>query len=349
MLEINNAAALREAPFSISQLRAYTRCPKCYELQYVAEPRHRSQGLGASVWLGSVVQQTIQLSYYDLPLFEAHLRVWQQECPQIFPALQTWEALDRELGKGNTAAKREHPRYQELAKQINEYQREQLSEWDWKKSYSLSGFYRWSSTFAQTVPREQVLLPHALMVEGMPLYDPDGALFPLPPPGGKTYRVLHGVFGLNSEVHVIGVPDEFGVDERGVAWICDNKVSSAPLTAEQLEEDAQLAAYYLLLLQNGWIRPDQPTMVGHKYIQDDCVTPVWASTSQYERWVLPQLHEQFSALRDARLALKFPRVRGIPPWAFSPCKSCGVSSACLRDAVHSMQKPDNGIPLEIDW
>ncbi|MBA2681130.1 MAG: PD-(D/E)XK nuclease family protein [Ktedonobacteraceae bacterium] len=333
------ARVLRETPLSVSQLRAYTKCPKSYELQYLTDPRYRSHGMGASVWFGALMQKIIQHTYYDLPLYEAHIQVWQQECPQVFDALEEWNHLDiayRESGNANTNARRdwlkEHSEYLILGEQIAIYQRQALGEWDWKKSYSLTGFYRWSSAFARKVPQEQVLLPHAVMVEGLPLYGPDGELMPLADDGSgrKSYRVLHGVFGIQSEVHVIGVPDEFGIDENGVAWICDNKVSNAMLTPEQLEEDAQLASYYLLLRQNEWIEPGQPTMVGHKYIQDGNVVPVWASISRYDDWVLPQLHEQFSALRMARLSGTFPRVRGIQPWAFSPCKYCGVAYACLE-------------------
>lgn len=352
MFENETAArVLRETPFSVSQLRAYTKCPKSYELQYLTDPRYRSHGMGASVWFGTMMQKIIQHSYYDLPLHEAHLYVWQQECPQVFDALEEWNCLDtayRESGNANTNARRDwlsaHQAYQQLGEQIASYQREDLSEWDWKKTYSLTGFYRWSNTFARKVLQEQVLLPHAVMVEGLPLYGPDGELMPLVDDGSgrKSYRVLHGVFGTDNEVHVIGVPDEFGIDGNGVAWICDNKVSNAMLTPEQLEEDAQLASYVGLLRQNDWIAPGQPTMVGHKYIQEDRVVPVWASTARYDDWVLPQLHEQFSALREARKAGMFARVRGIQPWAFSPCKYCGVEYACLdavlRKKTHSFEE-----------
>src|SRR5438105_3661528 len=108
MLDNETAAqVLREPPLSISQLRAYTRCPKSYELQYLADPRYSAHEMGASVWFGSVMQKIIQYSYYDLPLYEAHLQVWQRECSEIFDVLERWRDLDeayRESGKPNSNA-----------------------------------------------------------------------------------------------------------------------------------------------------------------------------------------------------------------------------------------------------
>lgn len=337
--EETRARVLLEPPYSISQLRAYTRCPKSYELQYLTDPRVPVRDMGAVVWFGAMMQRIIQKAYYDLPLYEALMEVWQQECPTIFEALQDWYQLDseyRQSGNPNTAARKhwpqEHPRYQELSESITAYQREALGMWNWKERFPLTACFRWASTFAQRVPRERALLPGAVLVEGIPLFDPDGALIPLVggTVGQKHYRVLHGVCGEQNEVHVVGVPDEFAIDDDGVAWICDNKVTASMLTAEQCKEDMQLATYVVLLLQNHRIEPGQPTMVGHKYLQEDDVVYVWGDTSRYEDLVLPALHEQFSALKAAR---RFPRMRGIQPSAFSPCKTCGVAYACLTSQV----------------
>jgi len=333
--EETRARVLRQPQYSVSQLRAYCRCPKSYELQYLADPRYPTHGMGAVVWFGTMMQSLIQKAYYDHPLYEALLDAWQQECPTIFEALQDWYRLDiecRQSGKANTNARRawlqEHPRYQELSEQITAYQHAALGKWDWKERFPLTAYFRWASAFAQRVPRERALLPGAVLVEGIPLFGPDGALAPLAERAGgkKNYRLLHGVCGEQNEVHVVGVPDEFAVDSDGVAWICDNKVTASMLTAAQCGEDLQLAKYVVLLLQNHWIEPGQPVRVGHKYLQEEDAVYVWGDTSRYEDLVLPQLHEQFSALKAAR---RFPRMRGIQPSAFSPCKSCGVAYACL--------------------
>ncbi len=330
--EKTRAAVLKEPPYSISQLRAYLRCPKSYELQYLTDPRVPLQGMGAVVWFGGMMQSMIQYTYYGLSLGEALVQVWQRECPAIFDALQEWYQLDcqyRQSGKPNTNARKawqsQHPGYEDLTSRILAYQGEALAQWDWKERFPLTVYFRWASTFAQKVPLEQVQLPGAIMVEGIPLDDPDFQFLPYTR-GQKAYRVLHGVCGERDEIHVVGVPDEFAVDDDGVAWICDNKVTDSMLTPEQCKEDMQLAAYVILLRQNHRVEPGQPTRVGHKYLREDEVVYVWGDTSLYEDLVLPALHEQFSALKAAR---RFPRVRGIQPAVFSPCRTCGVAHACL--------------------
>jgi hypothetical protein len=330
--EETRARMLRERPYSISQLRAYLRCPKSYELQYLADPRTSLQGMGAVVWFGGLMQKIIQYTYYGFSLNEAHAQVWQQECQAIYEILQEWYQLDcryLQSGNANTNARknwlREHPEYQELTTLLATYQSEELAQWDWKERFPLWVYFRWASTFARKVPLEQVQIPGTILVEGIPLDEPAPPLFSSTN-GHKAYRVLHGVCGEQDEVHVVGVPDEFGIDQSGVAWICDNKVTTSMLSPEEVAEDAQLATYYVLLVQNHWIAEGQPTYVGHKYIREDGVVPVWADTSRYNDLVLPQLHEQFSALKAAN---RFLRVRGVQPSAFSPCRTCGVAHACL--------------------
>ncbi len=345
--EETRARVLLEQPYSVSRLRAYTRCPKSYALQYLAEPRVPLRGMGAVVWFGAVMQKIVQKAYYDLPLYEALLEVWQQECPAIFEALQDWYRLDseyRQAGNPHTNARklwfREHPSYQELEERIRAYQHEALGKWEWKERYPLTAYFRWASGFALRVPRERALLAGAVLVEGIPLFGPDGSLAPPPSEraGERVYRILHGVCGEQDEVHLVGVPDELAIDERGVAWICDNKVTtSSMLTSEQCGEDLQLAAYYLLLVQNHWIEPGQPVRVGHKYLKEDEAVYVWGDTARYEDRVLPLLNEQFSALKAAT---RFPRMRGVQPSAFSPCKNCGVADACLSNPVYRRRRVD---------
>ena len=129
---------------------------------------------------------------------------------------------------------------------------------------------------------------------------------------------------------MLGVPDQFGVDPDGTAWISDNKVTASQLTPDELGEDCQLAAYYVLLRQNGWIAEDQPTRVGHCSIKEkESPRHEWSDISRYEDLVLPLLHAQFAQLKAAIANGTFLRVRGLQLSAFSPCKFCGVRYACL--------------------
>ncbi|GAC1357735.1 MAG: hypothetical protein NVSMB38_40420 [Ktedonobacteraceae bacterium] len=143
----------------------------------------------------------------------------------------------------------------------------------------------------------------------------------------EQYKLLHGVIG---GAHIVGVPDQFGVDPDGTAWISDNKVTASRLTPQELGEDCQIAMYYCLLRQNGWITEEQPVRIGHCYIQEGKPPQhVWSDIAAYEQRVLPQLRDQFAFLQSSIASGTFLRVRGIQPSAFSPCKFCGVRHACL--------------------
>jgi hypothetical protein len=176
----------------------------------------------------------------------------------------------------------------------------------------------------------QLILPHAILVEGLTVRWPDESVirrFDQEESGRhEQYQLLHGVIG---GAHIVGVPDQFGVDPDGTAWISDNKVTASQLSSDELGEDCQLAAYYVLLRQNGWIAEDQPTRVGHCYIKEkELPRHEWSDISRYEDIVLPQLHAQFAQLKATIAHGQFLRVRGLQPSAFSPCKFCGVRYAC---------------------
>lgn len=344
MLPHEASAMLKERPFSISQLRTFDRCPKAYELQYLTEPRVPVLTMGASVWFGGVIQRIIQRAYHGVGLPQGHIQVWQRVCGPLFETLRDWFALDGEYrasGAANSNARKAwlqaHPAYKELTAQIDGYQQEYLTDWTWSENYSLAGYYRWSATLAKKTSLSQVVLPHAILVEGLPVYWPDGELirrFDGEVSAGEHYRLLHGVIG---GAHVVGVPDEFGIDPDGVAWIADNKVTTSQLSPDELSYDSQLAAYYLLLVQNGWIAEGQPTRVGHCYITEKAPPRYeWADISRYEGEVLPQLHAQFAQLKAAITGGPLLRKRGLQPAAFSPCKFCGVRHACFeqRNALH---------------
>lgn len=327
-------------PFSISQLRTYMRCPRAYQLQYLTDPRPPVQDMGASVWFGKVMQQIIQRAYHGVPLIEGHLRVWQRECGPILRVLQDWYALDAECrasGSATSNARKNwrlaHPDYDDLTARIDSFQQNHMSQWNWSERFPLSAYYRWSATFALTTRLDQVVLPYAELVEGLPVYDSEGD--PIAYFADETeeaceehYQLLHGVIG---GAHVVGVPDQFGIDPDGIAWISDNKVTTAHLTSQELGEDQQLAAYSALLQQNGWIGGGQPLRVGHCYISEkDPPRYVWSDTSRYDLYVLPQLHALFAQLKATiEQDGPFLGVRGLQPSAFSPCRSCGVRQLCL--------------------
>jgi len=331
------SAILKERPLSVSQLRTFDRCPRAYELQYLTRLGTPVLGMGASVWFGKVIQHIIQRAYHAVPFIEGHDRVWQQECGLVFEDLRDWFQLDveyRKSGPVNSNARRDwneaHREYTQLIARIEAFQRECLSEWHWSEKYPLTAYYRWSASFAMSTPVNQVVLPHATLVEGLPVRWPHGEAirrFDGEDDGQEHYQLLHGVIG---GAHVVGVPDQFGVDPDGTAWISDNKVTASQLSPDELGEDCQLAAYYILLRQNAWITADQPTRVGHCYIKEkELPRHVWSNIARYESSVLPQLHDQFAQLKAAVAHGTFLRVRGIQPSAFSPCKFCGVRYACL--------------------
>lgn len=340
MLLIDEAdpAILKERALSVSQLRTFVRCPRSFELQYLSHPRIPVREMGASVWFGKVIQQIIQRGYHELPLLEGHLQVWQQECGPILDDLQDWYALDvayRESGPANSNARKrwveENPAYNRLEEKIDHYQREHLAEWVWPKKYPLAGYYRWSTNFALNTPMTQLLLAHAVLVEGLLVRWPGGDIIHRFDDGGRgreQYKLLHGIIG---GAHVVGVPDQFGIDPDGTAWISDNKVTAVHLTREELGEDIQLAAYFVLLKQNGWIEEGQRVRIGHCYISEGSLPQhEWSDTSLYDAFVLPHLHEQFALLKAAIQDQQFRRVRGIQPAAMSPCRFCGVRHACLQ-------------------
>jgi len=339
-LEEVTSALLQTRPLSISQLRTFDRCTRSYALQYLTEPRIPVLEMGATVWFGKVMQQIIQRAYSGVPLLEGHRQVWRRECGPVFQALQDWFPLDAEQQESGGATSNARKRWNEdqrlffhLAEQIGAYQREQMSEWGWSKKLPLTAYYRWSTNFVLKTPLAALIVPDATLVEGLPVRWPDGDLIQRFPDDGEDdgrerYQLLHGVIG---GAHVVGVPDQFGVDEHGVAWISDNKVTASQLTREELSEDCQLCAYYILLRQNGWIAEGQQVRVGHCYIQQGKLPQhVWSDIAPYADRVVPQLRDQFAHLQTTITAGgPFRRVRGLQPSAFSPCKFCGVRYACL--------------------
>jgi hypothetical protein len=78
----------REPPFSVSQLRAYVRCPKSDELQYLVDPRIGVQDMGASATYQEVyVVDQDKLTWYGCPFgnpYEGEPLVWSSSEWKLF-------------------------------------------------------------------------------------------------------------------------------------------------------------------------------------------------------------------------------------------------------------------------
>ena len=132
---------------------------------------------------------------------------------------------------------------------------------------------------------------------------------------------------LASGLPVAGVPDVFGVDQQGIAWLADYQVMSSSLMSEQdLAEDGQLALYAELLRQNGYIAPTQKVRAGHIYLTErKGVQHVWTTPSPN---ALPRLAHQLEHMDRRIRANDFMPVRGIATGSKLPCPDCGLADVC---------------------
>ena len=327
--------------YSMTQLRAFFSqggCNFVYYLRYILGQKGK---YSSGAWLSqSIVHKLLQLAYHGIPLEEAHRRVWSAACGPIFNELVTWYALEQAYqasGRPHTKARErwitQHPEHAELATSIEAYRDEYLTEdYTWSKSATLAAYYRWCCELVGR-PREQLLLPHALLVEGQPLYDARGALierFADERATGEHYRMLFVTVG---NVRVGGVPDVVAVDPQGTARIADAKVMSHPMTPESVGEDGQLNLYLELCRQAGIVVADQQVYLGHLYCTErQGVVPVWAPPAPD---ALPRLVWQFTQMDRRIKAGDFLPVRGIGTGALNPCPTCEMAAAC-RDELRTM-------------
>lgn len=322
--------------YSMSQMRSFYSeggCTYVFYLKYILGYKEK---MSAIVFLGHIMHQLIQELYHGIEAGQAHRHVWRNACADIYNELETWFALDeayRASGNPNTKARQlwseQHPQHAELAAAIEAYRNDFLTqEYTWAKSASLTGYYRWARTLL-AVPPEHYLLPHPALVEGQPLFDGDGA--PIPRFADEQaaqqdhYHLLRGT--LTNGLPVAGVPDVFGVDQGGTAWLADYKVMSSSLMSEQdLAEDGQLALYAELLRQNGRIAPTQKVRTGHIYLTErKGVQHVWTTPSPN---ALPRLARQLEHMDRRIRANDFMPVRGIATGSKLPCPDCGLASVC---------------------
>jgi len=322
--------------YSMSQMRAFFSAGGCtyvYFLKYILGYKEK---MSAIVFLGHVIHQFVQELYHGVDPHQAHKHVWTKACGDAYDDLESWYALDvayHKSGNPNTKARQlwaeQHPGHAELAAAVEAYRDDFLTEeYAWAKSASLTAYYRWARALLE-IPPEHFLLPRPILVEGQPLIDVDGAKVARFANGQDDqqdhFHMLHGT--LSNGLPVAGVPDVFGVDGGGTAWVADYKVMSSSLMSEQdLAEDGQLALYVELLRQNGHIAPGQKTRVGHIYLTERRgVQHVWSQPSAY---ALSRLARQLEHMDRRIKANDFLPVRGIATGSKLPCLSCGLASVC---------------------
>jgi hypothetical protein len=332
-------------PYSMTQIRAFYSpegCDFVYYLRYVLGLRGRYR---SPAWLGQLIHTLLQQAYHGVPLLEAHRRVWRKACGLILDELERWYALDEEYyrsGRPHTKARalwtQAHPEYAELQAAIEAYRDDFLAQnYIWAKTTQLSAYYRWSRLLL-TLPRAQLFLPHARLVEGQPLYDEYGAVidrFADPHDKREHYRLLScEIAGLT----VVGAPDYVAIDPCGRVRIADAKVmSQSDLSRADIAEDAQLNLYVAMLRQSGWIEHDQPTEIGHMYYTRSTMDPktgVPSAPGTYQVWAppspdaLPRLEKQLLRMDRRIKNNEFLPVRGIATGSLSPCPTCAMADAC---------------------
>jgi hypothetical protein len=325
-------------PLSISQLQLWYRCGYAWHLRYGLG---HSPRLGAGAWFGRIMHETIALMYSGLRMDAAHQQVWTRECGPVWDDLQQLIALDAAYaaqGRPTTSAARAwragHPEYDALLARLLDFQQHGLGHARWGKSQSLADYYRRAVALCDS--EGELLLENPLLVEGMRVAelataDSDAArasdsaesLVELDEDGrGTRYRLLAGTI---AGVEVVGVPDVLARDAGGTLRVVDYKTGK-PISSNELTESAQMAIYVELLRQNGYITDDDRVRVGHIYLTETGVLPVWTDTAQHAT-VLQRLGRQLgmaAALMDNQL---FSARKGLDAFQ-SPCAFCDVAHVC---------------------
>ncbi|HEU5101398.1 MAG TPA: PD-(D/E)XK nuclease family protein [Roseiflexaceae bacterium] len=139
---------------------------------------------------------------------------------------------------------------------------------------------------------------------------------------GTRYRLLAGAV---AGVDIVGVPDMLARHADGTLCVADYKTGK-PISSGELAESAQMAIYVELLRQNGYITDDDRVRIGHIYLTETGVLPVWADTAQHAT-VLQRLGRQLAvaaALMDNQL---FSARKGLDAFQ-SACAFCDVAHVC---------------------
>lgn len=293
---------------SISQLRLLLSCAHAWELRY----RHGLRGAtSAAAWFGTLVHRIVALRYRGLPFPIAHAAAWEEAASRVVPLLEQLPALYHELDRlGGLRTTRGKAWYSQsdlprLLDAILDYQHQDLADLRWNSRDTLADYFvRSHELLAQ---EEQVFLNGAFLVEGELLADTDLL-------DSDSYKLLRTE--LDGET-LVGVPDVVAREPDGTIVLADYKTGRA-LATDELNDDAQLAFYVLLLRTAGILAEDAPYRVGHIYLHGTEVRHAWADTSQHER-----------VIERLRLQVRLGRAI-IGNGIFVPAKSLfgGFSSRC---------------------
>jgi hypothetical protein len=333
-------------PLSISQLQLWYRCGYAWHLRYRLGHSPRA---GAGAWFGRIMHETIGLMYRGIRMDAAHQQVWTRECGPVWGELQQLIALDAAYAAQgrptSSAAKKwreENRAYNQILVRLADFQQHALGHARWGKTHSLADYYR--RAVALLAIEGEILLEHPLLVEGIrvaELRDPhdeearpsgsaaalagdaEDALADIDEDGrGTRYRLLAGAI---AGVDIVGVPDVLARDADGMLCVADYKTGK-PISGSELAERAQMALYVDLLRQNGSITDDDRVRIGHIYLTETGVLPVWTDTAQHAT-VLQRLSRQSAvsaALMDNEL---FSARKGLDAFQ-SSCTFCDVAHVC---------------------
>jgi hypothetical protein len=269
---------------------------------------------------------------------DAHEQVWAAECGSILAALEQWSDLHlayQASGKPNTKAREawllSHPDYHTLGEHLQRYQSDVLSLYVWTKTASVQDFFLRSRTLVRE-HGDELLLPHAVMVEGnlvAPL--PDGQeLAPVAIAADdddepRPYGLLQATIAATT---VAGVPDVVAYDPDTCHWrIGDYKTARTVLTPEALREDAQLNAYLIMLHQAGIIPAGAGVSIGHIYVSDHVET-VWVDASDLVGILPRRLVQQVEQTRTLIEAEIFIPVKGLLNGYADRCAGCVFAHVC---------------------
>ena len=314
---ILSPAAIAQVPhLSISQLRLLLHCAHAWELRY----RDGLRGTpSAPAWFGTLLHRIIALRYRGLPFPAAHAAAWEEAASRVVPHLQLLPQLSADLaaaGGLRTARGKAwyaRSRLPAVLDAVLDYQHQELAELRWTSRDTLADYYLRSH--ALLAQEARIFLPGAFLVEGQPLADTDLL-------DADSYKLL--CTELDGET-LVGVPDVVARLPDGTLVLADYK-SGRPLATDELNADAQLA-FYVLLLRTAGILPDAaPYRVGHIYLHQE-VRQVWADTAQHDR-VLERLRLQVQLARTIIASGSFAPAKSLFGGATSHCTLCDLREHC---------------------
>jgi RecB family exonuclease len=309
---------LHDTPhMSISQLRLLLNCAYAWKLRY----HDRLHGTTSSAaWFGTLVHRMVAMRYRGLPFPLAHAAAWEEAASRVVPLLEQLPALYHELDtlgglrtmRGNAwYAQSDLPR---LLDAILDYQHQDLADLRWNSRDTLANYYVRSQ--ALLAHEERIFLPGAFLVEGEPLTDTDLL-------DHDSYKLLQTE--LDGET-LVGVPDVVAREPDGTIVLADYKTGRA-LATDELNEDAQLAFYVLLLGTAGMLADDAPYRCGHIYLHGHDVRQVWADTTHHDQ-VVYRLRLQVQLGRAIIRSGIFAPAKSLFGGFASRCATCDLREHC---------------------